>query len=334
VLTGACRDPLDSVHARVAIASFDPTASYYRRPLVRRVGFQCVSDSKARQESMAGTASRVRRWLAIEQPGPWGQDAIVECRMEQRVARAIKGAADRHGVRVLLIRRPGWRDDGPTKAFLAATHPTGSWIEQFDFSDCEGLLDLDLAAAASLSAPGLGEPGPSSLHLVCTNGKHDPCCADQGRPVVRALQEAGVADVWESTHVGGDRFAANVVCLPSGVYFGRVRPEQAAAVVNDHGMGMLHLENYRGRSCHPPWVQAAEIAARLHLGERRLDALFVSDVSHRGERYEVVLHRGEAERIQVVLHVARSEPFQSTCTAERQTTSRRYIPVYVAVETH
>jgi hypothetical protein len=118
---------------------------------------------------------------------------------------------------------------------------------------------------------------------VCTNGRHDQCCANLGRPVIRALDAAGTPDVWESSHIGGDRFAANIVCLPSGVYFGRVPPEGAAALLAGLASGLVDLDHYRGRSCYPPLVQAAEAYARAHHGERRLDAVVLAGVVRHGD---------------------------------------------------
>ena len=46
----------------------------------------------------------------------------------------------------------------------------------------EELRAIDVRAALA-EAPVGGGP----VFLVCTNGKHDPCCAEWGRPVYRAL---------------------------------------------------------------------------------------------------------------------------------------------------
>ena len=166
-------------------------------------------------------------------------------------------------------------------------------------------------------------PAPGTIRLVCTNGRHDPCCADWGRPVVRALSDAGEPEVWESSHVGGDRFAANVVFLPQGVYYGRVPPEQASRLVRELVEGLLDLEHYRGRSCDQPLVQAAEIFLREELGERRLDALGLRgsltdgpdratiSFEHGGEPYDVAVRRepGPAEHLTCTDH-GESHPWQ------------------------
>ena len=75
-----------------------------------------------------------------------------------------------------------------------------------------------------------GDRAGAPLFVVCTHGKHDPCCARYGRPLFEALSEqVGAESAWQCTHVGGDRFAANAVCLPHGVYYGRVERDDVEA---------------------------------------------------------------------------------------------------------
>jgi len=73
--------------------------------------------------------------------------------------------------------------------------------------------------------------------------------------------------------VGGDRFAANLVAFPHGAYFGRVGPSDAVAVANAYADGRVVLDHYRGRSCFPFAVQAAEIEVRTRLRLEEIDAL-------------------------------------------------------------
>jgi hypothetical protein len=274
----------------------------------------CAAEALARNEPMVGTASRVRRWLVIEQPGSWGRSALLESRMAAPVAEAIDAHARTHDVRVLLARRLDADRSGPRTAFLVRSDRVHRWIERVTFDDPADLVDIDLALLGADEAPGVGQPAPANLPLVCTNGKHDPCCADFGRPVVRALRDADV-EVWESSHVGGDRFAANLVCLPTGVYFGRVQPEEAAGLLADLEDGLLDLDRYRGRSCYPPLMQAAEIFTRRELGERRLDALhFVSATGSSTEALVVLTHSdGREARVQVVRE--RGVPEALTCAS-------------------
>ncbi len=284
------------------------------------LALRCATASLARDEPLIGTASRVQRWLVVEQPGAWGRDAVIESELDRRVAQALQDSARRHRVRVVLARRlADRRRDGDRRVFLAHSGTERWWIEQLHLprADDAALLDVDLGTLAFPDPPGLGTSGPDGLHLVCTNGRHDPCCADLGRPVVRALAAAGTPDVWESSHIGGDRFAANVVCLPDGVYYGRVDPDDAARLLADHRAGLVDLDHYRGRSCLPPRVQAAELFARRHLDERRIGGLTVLSTGsvadgdtavllqqRGGETVEVVVRRERvATAVQLTCHV-------------------------------
>jgi hypothetical protein len=230
------------------------------------------------------TASRVRSWVLVEQPGAWGPDALTQSGLDATVAAALIDRCRRHKVRPLLIRRPGFARPGPTRrCYLAHSGARRSWVEALTVSDAGDLLDLDWSVLASDRAPGLGTAPASPVSLVCTNGRHDRCCAVYGRPLARALVAAGVPDVWECSHIGGDRFAANLVCLPEGVYFGRLTPEEAPTVAADYRRGLLTLDRYRGRSCYPPLVQAAELFVRQGSGTRELDGLVLQQAQLIGD---------------------------------------------------
>lgn len=234
----------------------------------------CAIGAAERAEPLLATASRVRAWLAIEQPGAWGPDALTQSDLDPKLGAAILARCRHAGVRAILLRRP--RDGAPAarrRCYLAHSGQRRSWLESIEFDDPSALLHLDLSPLASDRPPGIGEPCAGPLFLVCTNGRHDRCCADLGRPLVRALVGAGIEEVWECSHIGGDRFAANVVCLPDGVYLGRVGPDEGAAVAADYAAGLLSLDHYRGRSCYPALVQAADLYIRQFVRIREADGL-------------------------------------------------------------
>jgi hypothetical protein len=152
-----------------------------------------------------------------------------------------------------------------------------------------------------------GAPVDHPLFLVCTHGKHDRCCAKYGRPLYDAVCEQ-VEDgwAWQSTHIGGDRFAGNLVALPEGVYYGRVEPSEAWPVLEAALDGRVHLPHYRGRSCHGFAAQAAERSVREQTGllgvfdvkvvaiEREGDA-WHAQVEAGGTAYDVDVHREQGE---------------------------------------
>ena len=234
--------------------------------------FSCARDSQALSEPLLGTASTVRRWILVEQPGPWGRDAPFDSNMPGEVATRLRRRAREVGARLLLIRRYGRYAPERRTCFVASTTTDACWAEQLSVADADDLLDVDFAPLARHRSVG-GTPVDQPLLLVCTNGRHDPCCAEFGRPLARALAQTHPKLMWESSHYGGDRFAGNLICLPHGVYYGRVAPASGPRIVEDYRRGLLDLDHFRGRSCHPFLVQAADAFVRRDTGLLRLDDL-------------------------------------------------------------
>jgi hypothetical protein len=193
--------------------------------------------------------------------------------MPRALARWLRARSADLGIRVVLIRRPAGAAEPGRHVFAAYTGPDRSWMEHTILADPKELQDVDLSPLAEGARVGLGRSEDRALYLVCTNGRRDPCCAERGRPLARALAQVAGERVWECSHIGGDRFAANVVCLPQGVYLGRVAPDMVRSVVEDYEAGLIHLDLYRGRSAFDFAVQAAEDWVR-----RRHDLRGITDL--------------------------------------------------------
>jgi hypothetical protein len=81
------------------------------------------------------------------------------------------------------------------------------------------------------------------------------------------------AQVWECSHIGGDRWAANLVLLPDSLYFGHQDGASARRVLAAHDAGRLELLGFRGRTTSRLVEQAAEHHVRATLQLDRLDAV-------------------------------------------------------------
>lgn len=280
----------------------------------------CAATSRACGEAVLGTASRARRWLLVEQPGAWGVEAITESGLPPEVSRHLHLVAAEVPCRVLLLRRTGGQgvEGGGTRRVVYAGISRvggGGWLEQVSLDDPHELLDLDLAPLADGASIG-GTPLPDPLYLVCTNGRHDPCCAEYGMPVARALAERFADRVWECSHIGGDRFAANLVCLPDGVFYGRLDPPTALQAVEAHERGTVLLAHLRGRSPLPFPVQAAEILVRREHAGDDLDGLRVTahERTHAGtHRVTFALPDGSVALATVSVHPSSGSARPITC---------------------
>ncbi|MFE2756990.1 sucrase ferredoxin [Actinosynnema sp. NPDC059335] len=235
---------------------------------------RCAAISADLEEPQAGTAATAAAWICLEQPGPWGRDALTQSRLDPALGAELARRAADTGVRVLLIRRPGrhadTHHDAPRRAYLAATTPGRPWLARADLADPGDLLDLDFADLAAGQRPaGFGTPVTDPLLLVCTNSRRDVCCALRGRPLAEDLAATRPDAVWECTHTGGHRFAPTGVLLPTGYTYGRLDRDFADRLLDRAAAGHVVTDRCRGRSTHTPHGQVAELAVRRHTGEHR-----------------------------------------------------------------
>jgi hypothetical protein len=308
--------------------SADPVGPAPRSsPAGRLDDARCSVQALLRGDSGVATAPPARRWLLVEQPGPWGRDALLESRFDRRVASRLAARARELGMRVQLVRRAGDRLSDSGRRWAVADTTPG--VETVWWSTRESDAEL-------LQLPWDGSVGTASqlpTYLVCTHGAHDVCCALRGRPLARALPVADApADVWETSHLGGDRFAANVVVLPWGFVYGQV-PEDGGGLVAAHAAGQVVLPWLRGRAGLAPAAQAAQDHARRELG-----LLGVADLAPRRvralaapapgiEQFEVVL-AGPAGDVRVTVESRLStEAHRLTCAASNPGHWRTWHPL-------
>ncbi|WP_299517744.1 sucrase ferredoxin [uncultured Serinicoccus sp.] len=223
--------------------------------------FRCSDAARERGDPVLGTAPPQPRLLLVEVPGGWPADAIAALPAEVRddlVRVMTTGSA-----RLLLVRRPGGqhRPEGPWQWYAVdpAASP-GARVVGGTWSTGAELLAAATSALAGAAAQGPGVVDEQLL-LVCTHGRKDVCCAVRGRPVAAALGEIWPAEVWECSHTGGDRFAANLLVLPDGACYGGLDADEVAGVVRGHRAGTPAVDHLRGRIGQDRRVQGAVVAA-------------------------------------------------------------------------
>jgi hypothetical protein len=298
----------------------------------------CSTASAALGEPVEGTAAPARTWLLVEQPGPWGAKALRASRLDPAVGRALEAAAEGTGVRVGLIRRPGRHADphrpSRHRVLVAHTAPANPWIRTADLTDPGELTTLDFAALGAGTHGDFGVPYEGApIALVCTNGKRDLCCAVNGRPLADELAASGGAEVWETTHLGGHRFAPTMLVLPHGYAYGRLDGRQAKEILAAAAAGRVVLERCRGRSAWERPGQAAELAVRRLTGEDLAGALTVdrSDEVPGGWTVRLSHTDGRAWRVAVARHTA-EPPRPESCGAAPGTPLRMDVTTVEATE--
>jgi len=173
------------------------------------------------------------------------------------------------GIRVQLIREPGSRrvSGGVFAGWTAGSEP---WLRRGSSGALDG-LDLKELAAGNVVAFGSAVTEP--VFLVCAHAQRNACCARFGGPLVQALTARYPGQVFQTTHVGGHRFAANLVILPHGLYYGPVGVPEATAAIGAYQRGAVTPGRYRGRAGQPRPTQQAEHEVLTRAGSLRVAAL-------------------------------------------------------------
>lgn len=253
--------------------------------------------------------------MLLEQPGPWGSDALTESRLDPALGLELASRAKALKLKLLLITRPDRHEATDRTAFLVRAD--AGWIEQRTLADPRELLDAPLEALAAGHAPtGWGSSRTAPLYLVCTNGRRDACCALFGRPLAAALSRVS-PHVWESSHLGGHRFAGNLVCLPEALLYGRVTPSTGVGLLAAHAAGRLAVRALRGRAAWPVAAQAAEIALRRRLGVDGIADVTLASVTSATDIHDVELGvRGERWRLRLRAAAA-DPPRRTSCLGDK-----------------
>jgi hypothetical protein len=281
----------------------------------------CADISAETAEPLTATASRVDHWILVEYRGVWNRDVLGGSLFSDRVKKTLFEQLDAlPKSRLLFIRRPERRSREGRMIYIARSTEDGASLRELEVEHVEDLLGVDLATVAS--------PVSHPVLVVCTHGKRDRCCARYGRPLYDRVREAAEEGwVWQSTHVGGDRFAGNLVCFPHGLYFGRVGADDVWPVLDEYLAQRIYLPCYRGRSCYAFPVQSAEYAVREARGVTDVDGVrFVSAERPEPRRWYVrILLRSSGEVHEVEVVQEDGELTCLTCDAEELRHPRRFV---------
>jgi hypothetical protein len=276
----------------------------------------CAELALAEGATLPGTADVVDAWIMLEYLPAWTAKAT----SDNSLAAATRAWLDRlrldavaRGLkpRQQFIRRPEL--DRTRVTLMIAVDGA---LHRVEANDYDALCELSLNDVLART------PIQSRQYFVCTNGQRDLCCARFGLPTYAALRERVGERVWQTTHVGGHRFAPNVLTLPQAALYGRVGTTDVeaflAAIENDR----LAAPWLRGRTRYSPEVQAAE-AALLALGLDTTGAVSTQALGDGGMRVAFGSNAAQVRHGTAV-------DVQSSCSdAQRKSVT----PLIVSVET-
>jgi hypothetical protein len=234
----------------------------------------CAHISQEQQDSYIGLATYAKVWVMLEYTSPWEWIAIYNNQLPEPAKTWLITLANSYATSqaITLFIRQHTRPLQTINCFVGITRPDREALYRFRFDNYEEVMKLDLDALEAGSPAYDSYLTTEPLYLICTNGKHDMCCAKFGMPIHKEAARLAGEQVWHCSHCGGDQFAANLLCFPHGIYYSRVTVPEVATIIEADRQEQLYLEKCRGRSCYPPIVQAAEHYLRKQTSDYALNS--------------------------------------------------------------
>lgn len=289
--------------------------------------FFCSLASAASGEQLFGTASRGDVWFLLEYRQPWKAEAFTASNLPAPVKSRISGYLKTlPGSRLHFIKHQRHTDDY-LNLFVVLTREIGPVIYKFPLSGYEDFLGLDFLDLVNNPESFKGYVYQNPLFLTCTHGKHDKCCAKFGLPVAKKLREKVGLTAWQASHLGGDRFAANMVCFPHGVYYGRVLPEEVETIVSSYRQGKIYLEKLRGRSCYNFITQVGEYYLRRETGILDLPGFhFLGGKKLAGDQWALQFQNLATEKVHTITIQKQPGAIRNflTCNALKESSAAQY----------
>ena len=288
----------------------------------------CAALSAQAGEPLFATAAPTSVYLLLEDQQTWGKKAVEDSRIPEPVKTRLSAfAKELPAAKFLLVKGPP-APEGP-RFFVAVTDYAGAALYEFPLRQYEDLLAFDLPAVLSGAAQYQAWRRTQPLFLVCTNARRDACCAKFGLPVYEALQAATSHSptplAWQMSHVGGHRFAANLLILPHGLLYGRLSPADVPALLEAHHNDRVLVERLRGFTGYTEPVQAADYFLRQQTGQTGMRAFQLLDErSETPQEWRVRFTDGsQVHSLAVALEKSETSIYES-CTLDKTTALKRY----------
>ncbi len=288
----------------------------YKQHLEARIPkevFFCSAASRYFREQLAGTAANSQTFILIEHFNPF-PGKVIEAHFDTGWIKKMQALARLYKGKVLLIRNKTTNNKDCRITFVDCGESRYFSIEEM----VEKVTSVNLQALID-SEDTNWQTDP--FFLVCSNGKKDKCCAKFGFPVYKFFESFNAdVNVWECSHVGGDRFAANVVAMPFGIYYGHVAVEDVGHIMVRTLLRKIYKNKFRGVSRRSFYEQAIECHLREHLQNYDIDfEIHTRLLTHEGDNYTVeVTTSNDGHYVIEICREIIDYPHRLTCNSKKQ----------------
>jgi hypothetical protein len=287
--------------------------------------FYCSQLALESNEMMAGTAVSASVWILLEYRQIWQAKATRDNTLPTSVKIWLDEQLGAVNGRLQFIRQAPYQRR--YRCFISVPDAQSPRIYRFDYAEYEELINLDLKAIVENVAHYTPYLTTDPLFLVCTNGKRDRCCAKFGTALYRAFSNVVGTAVWQTTHLGGHRFAPTLMSFPEGVCYGHVTNDDIPQLLAAQQNGDFYLPRLRGRALYDAVTQVAEYYLCQQENTSRLTTFqHVNTESVNQKEWAVQFHNNEEDTLfQVDITEGEPQTINATCG----TLKTKSIPTYL-----
>jgi hypothetical protein len=230
--------------------------------------FFCSDNTRQIGEDIIGSATDYQTYILVECPQPWLANAFTSRWVPNNLQVLVEEVAKaKLPVRFLLIANDFTHKADYTTLLIYQKQEglsRGYIKHEFKLSQIEQVADI---AKKWLQGEKPNSEIATSITrdiLVCTHGSYDKCCARYGNSFyfhananLSQLELKNIR-IWQSTHIGGHRFAPTAIDLPEGRYYGFLDQDTFQSILTRTGDIQNLKKVYRGWGILPPAIQVLE----------------------------------------------------------------------------
>lgn len=213
----------------------------------------CSDISRDLNEPLIGTAPQVGFWILLEVREAWEaknltSNSLPPVAKDWLMDVQTRGMENGLLPRAQFIRQRRRKTDPLTLMTCQDGVLRKHLMDDYDELASIDIYNSDLSICEEIS------------YFVCTHGARDKCCSKYGIPTWQMLDSLSHGRAWQTTHLGGHRYATNVLVLPTGHSYGRVMVDETEEFFKTVEEGSISIKHLRGNSALPKEAQVCECA--------------------------------------------------------------------------
>jgi len=257
----------------------------------------CSMFSLEQAEDISGTAPSWERMLIFTLDTPWASKIEASRYFPENVRLLMNNQDTMNGLRIqCIVPDSRYVKEGISKVLYYQKVINNGYFSGYYKYELDVLSDeLNLLIPDLINGNFYKKSVPSVLQtrdlFICTHGNRDACCGSFGFVIYdklrKMLQNNSNIRVWRISHLGGHKFAPNMLDMPQGRIWSRFTESEALMIVRST-MDLNMIDKcYRGLiGIDSPFGQVLEKQLFGHYGSEWTEKLFKATIVSESENKE------------------------------------------------